>query len=64
MLVRCLLRQKLYRDVCLVDVLRAHGFKIDYPGNGPFWALADGNVFLSDWKYLGHIIDLILILRA
>ena len=63
MLVRCLLRQKLYRDVCLVDVLRAHGFKIDYPGNGPFWALADGNVFLSDWKYLGHIIDLI-ILRA
>ena len=43
-----------------MDVLRAHGFKIDYPGNGPFWALADGNIFLSDWKYLGHTIELIL----
>ena len=33
--------------------LKAHRYKILYEGNGPFWALADGNVFLQPWKRLG-----------
>ena len=41
-----------YHDVCLVDVLRAHGFKVEYVANGPFWAMQDGSKFLVPWQCL------------
>ena len=34
-----------FYDVCLVDVLRAHGFKVEYTWNGPFWAMKDRSGF-------------------
>ncbi|CAE7208534.1 unnamed protein product [Symbiodinium microadriaticum] len=34
-------------DVCLVDVLRAYGYKCGYQADGPFWAMHDGNNFLA-----------------
>lgn len=40
-------------DVCLVDSLRAHRYKVPYSSNGPFWALKDGNYFLRPWQSLG-----------
>ena len=40
-------------DVCLVDALRAHGFKVPYTKDGPFWAIADGSCFLSPWQCHG-----------
>ena len=42
-----------YADVCLVDVLRAHGYKCEYEGDGPFWAQEDGNRFLRPFQQLG-----------
>ena len=42
-----------YADVCLVDVLRAHGYKVDYEADGPFWAMQDGNRFLEAQGPLG-----------
>lgn len=41
-----------YVEVCLVDALRAHRYKVPYTCNGPFWAMQDGNAFLSPWKQL------------
>ena len=43
-----------FKDVCLVDALRAHGFKVPYTGDGPFWAIADGNRFLQPWQCLAR----------
>lgn len=42
-----------YEEVCLIDVLRAHSFKIVYAEDGPFWAIQDGNRFLAETKWLG-----------
>ena len=35
-----------FRDVCLVDSIRALGIKVPYVSDGPFWAIADGNDML------------------
>eukprot|EP00439_Symbiodinium_sp_Y106_P019360 s234_g2.t1 len=45
-------RDERYRDVCLINVLRAHGYKCEYTADGPFWAMEDGNVFLKPFRYL------------
>ena len=42
--------RRAYRDVCLVDALRGHGYKCPYTSDGPFWALQDGNVFLKPFQ--------------
>ena len=42
-------------NVCLVDALRALGFKVPYARSGPFWAVEDGNAFLQPWQCLGLI---------
>ena len=39
-------------DVCLIDALRAHGFKIPYSAPGPFRAMGDGDQFLKPWGRL------------
>ena len=41
-------------DVCLIDVLRAHGYKCGYQADGPFWAMRDGNNFLEAFGPLGQ----------
>ena len=41
---------KHYNRVCRVDSLRNLGVKVTYTKNGPFWALADGNVWLSSFR--------------
>ena len=41
-----------YHNVCLVDVLPAHGFKVEYVANGPFWAMQDGSKLLVPWQCL------------
>ncbi len=45
-------RRERFQDVCLIDSLRAHGFKIPYIGDGPFWVIADGNRFLQPCQFL------------
>ena len=35
--------QPRYHDVCLTKALRALGAKVRFVGDGPHWALADGN---------------------
>ena len=45
---------KRYVDVCLVDVLRAHGYKCGYQADGPFWGMHDGNNFLEAYGPLGQ----------
>ena len=39
-------------DACLVDSLRALGYKVAYTSSGPFWAIKDGNRFLQPWGCL------------
>ena len=41
-----------FREVCLIDSLRAHRYKVQYTADGPFWAMADGNKFLRPWQNL------------
>ena len=36
-----------------MDSLRALGFKVPYLGNGPFWAMRDGNAMLKPFQHLG-----------
>ena len=43
---------KRYKEVCLVDSLRAHRYKVPYTKDGPFWAVADGNALLQPWQTL------------
>ena len=45
-----------FEEVCLINVLRAHGFKVPYTCHGPFFAMADGNGFLQPWQCIlrGH----------
>ena len=38
------------QDVCLVTALRSFGVSVPYTSNGPFRALADGNVFLEPFR--------------
>ena len=40
------------KNVCLVDSLRSLGVPVPYSGDGPFYALADGNIFLSPYGNL------------
>ena len=40
-----------FRDACLIDALRCHGFPILAHRHGPFWVLRDGNAFLSPWNH-------------
>lgn len=42
-----------FTEVCLVDSLRALGFKVPYLGHGPFWAMQDGNAMLKPFQHLG-----------
>ena len=42
-----------FHDVCLIDALRGHGFKIPYLGSGPYWAIADGTTMLRPHGHLG-----------
>ena len=42
-----------FEEVCLIDAMRALGVKVSYPGDGPFWALKDGNHFLAPHGCLG-----------
>ena len=46
-----------YEEVCLIDSLRAHRYKVQYTKDGPFWALADGNTFLQPWQNLHLCFD-------
>ncbi|OLP84293.1 Localization factor PodJL [Symbiodinium microadriaticum] len=39
-----------FQDVCLIDTLRAHGYKVDYASDGPFWAIQDGSTFLEPFR--------------
>ena len=48
-------RRDVFENVCLIDALRAHGYKLQYMGDGPFYARADGNLLLGPWKRFGSI---------
>ena len=37
-----------YKEVCLVDAIRAHGIKAVYDRHGPLWALKDGGPMLHE----------------
>ena len=50
----------IFADVCLIDALRALGFKVRYTCGGKFWALADGNRMLEPF---GRKLDSIKVLR-
>ena len=41
-----------FQDVCLIDTLRAHGYKVDYASDGPFCAIQDGSTFLEPFGSL------------
>lgn len=41
-----------FKDVCLIDTLRAHGYKLEYASDGPFWAIRDGSTFLEPFGSL------------
>ena len=41
-----------YRDNCLVDALRALGFKVPYSQDGPFYVLKDGRKMLAPLEQL------------
>ena len=41
-----------FQDVCLIDTLRAHGYKVDYASDGRFWAIQDGSTFLEPFGSL------------
>ena len=45
--------EKKFQDVCLIDMLRAHGYKVGYASDGPFWAIQDGSTFLEPFRSLG-----------
>ena len=46
------LRNGRHHDVCLIDALRAHRFKVPYCEDGPFYAVQDGSKFLRPSKQL------------
>ena len=50
----------IFADVCLIDALRALGFKVRYTCGGNLWALADGNRMLEPF---GRKLDSIKVLR-
>ena len=43
---------KRFKDVCLLNCLHSHGYKVAYECDGPFYAMKDGNQFLKPWGCL------------
>ena len=46
-----------YKNVCLVKTFRALKISVPYTGDGPFWALADGNIMLRPFGLRLRVVE-------